>query len=112
GVEARARSPAIGLHCVLVLPWRRRAPFTGRRRRAYQIAASICAPALRRHDDLQTGTAVRRVRAESVSRSQPWADTRNSFRTLRSVAQRGLPLNCDSARVLLTRTARSRRAAR
>jgi hypothetical protein len=55
---------------------------------------------------------VRPVRAGSVSRSQPWADTCNRCRTLRSVAQPGLPLNCGSARALLRRAARSRRVAR
>jgi hypothetical protein len=46
---------------------------------------------LARHDDPQTGIAVRPVRAGSVSRSNPGPmDTRKSCRTLRSIAQPGL----------------------
>ena len=87
GAFTRDRSP----HCVLVLSWRRRAPFTDRCRRATRpqrrSALRPCA-----HDDLSDRHRCAPVRAGSVSRSQPWADTRNSCRTLRSVVAAWLAL--------------------
>src|SRR5436309_11607690 len=57
-------------------------------------------------------TSVRPVRAGSVSRSQLWAHTGNGCRTLCSLAERGLTLNCGTATAFLRRAARSRCAAR
>ena len=82
GVAARVRSPAIGpliASCPILAP-------------ASAVHGSVSArvpdrsvdlrTGLTPHDDLQTGTAVRPVLAGSVSRSQPWAVTRNSCRML------------------------------